>query len=80
MKKQPAKRTTKNCPVKAYAAHATDVLELLKRVDDGMIDCTRATWPDVGSLARARELLVEAAYALGKITAAEARQRFGVAL
>lgn len=79
MKKQPA-RTEKNCPVKAYARRATDVQELLPLIGEGLIDCTRAGWQDVSDAARVRELLVQAAFALGKLTEAQARERFDVAL
>lgn len=74
--------TTKNesRPSSAYASRAQDVYELLKLVEDGIIDCTTATWEHVAPISHARALLVEAAFTLGRVSADEARDKYGVAL
>lgn len=62
------------------AAHATAIAELFEKMQAALPDCRTVNWSDVGSTAHARELIVQAAFALGAITEEEARDVHGVEL
>ncbi len=72
-----AKNQSENAP-RCYARTATAIFDLLKSIEDGMIDCATATWSDCGSLSAARAKLVEAAQMIGAITVEESREDHGV--
>jgi hypothetical protein len=74
LKKTAPKLSGQALATKQAAAHATAIYELLALIPNGLVDCTTATWCDVGSAERARALLAEAAFLLGQIDVAGAEK------
>lgn len=62
------------------AANAQAIGALLEKIQAGLPDCAAATWSDVGTSGHVRELLVQAAFALGQLTEEEALEQHGVNL
>lgn len=68
-------------PRKAAATHLEQIEALRVRINRGLfMDPEKATWPQVGTLGHVRELLVQAAFALGQLSEEEAKAEHGVIL
>lgn len=68
-------------PIKAAIQHQEAIDDLRARIDRGLLlDASRVTWPTVGTLGHVRELLVQAAFALGQLTVEEAKAQHGQVL
>jgi len=81
MKKQADTTAARRDPKVAAALHSDRIAELVAKIAEAAkADAIEPNWGNVGSLGHARELLVQAAFALGAIDETEAHDVDGVSL
>ena len=74
------KSTNQQQAALAHEGHKIAIEDLLGRIQKGLTLDKPATWQDAGDACRVRELLVEAAFALGQLTEDQAKNDHGITL